>query len=143
MLTDEERKQLQQEGWFMASDGWRKPIIKVVAKQATCSEKIAAEEEAQQRGCRGERRRRERRREQLLKVEYARGWTMEQALERIAKKRERRSKQMDVLDTLDACENNMVVKKDACVKENNMALKKNSKKKMDVAKEENGEMLIK
>ena len=79
----------------MASDGWRK--IRVVAKQA--SEKVAAEEEAQQQGCRGERRRRERRREQLLKVEYARGWTMEQALERIAKKRERRSKQMDVLDT--------------------------------------------
>ena len=38
---------------------------------------------------------------------------------------------------------NMVVKKDACVKENNMVVRKNSKKKMDVAKEENGERLIK
>ena len=125
----------------MASDGWRK--IRVVAKQA--SEKVAAEEEAQQQGCRGERRRRERSREQLLQDEYARGWTMEQALERIAKKRERRSKQMDVLDTLDdgEKENNMVVKKDACVKENNMVVRKNSKKKMDVAKEENGERLFK
>ena len=43
MLTDEERKRLQ-EGWFMASDGWRTPIVKI-AKQA--SEKVAAEEEAQ------------------------------------------------------------------------------------------------
>ena len=40
-------------------------------------------------------------------------------------------------------ENNMVVKEDACVKSNNMVVKKNSKKKMDVAKEENGERLIK
>ena len=39
--------------------------------------------------------------------------------------------------------NNMVVKKDVCVKENNMVVKKNSKKKMDVAKEENGERLVK
>ena len=72
---------------------------------------------------------------------------MEQALERIriATKRERRSKPMDVLDTLDACdkENNMEVKKDACVKENNMVVRKTSKNKMDVAKEVNGEMLIK
>ena len=66
---------------------------------------------------------------------------MEQALERMAKahERERRrkkmkeeSKPMDVLDILDAC-----------VKENNMLVRKNSKKKMDVAKEENGERLIK
>ena len=40
-------------------------------------------------------------------------------------------------------ENNMVVKKDACVKSNNMVVRKNSKKKADVAKEENGERLIK
>ena len=38
---------------------------------------------------------------------------------------------------------NMLVKKDAWVKENNMVVRKNSKKKMDVAKEENGERLIK
>ena len=48
-------------------------------------------------------------------------------------------------DEDEKCEkgNNMVVKKDACVKENNMVVRKNSKKKMDVAKEENGERLIK
>ena len=37
----------------------------------------------------------------------------------------------------------MVVKKDACVKEKNMVVRKNSKNKMDVAREENGERLIK
>ena len=48
-------------------------------------------------------------------------------------------------DEDEKCEkgNNMVVKKDACVKENNMVVRKNSKKKMDVAKEENGERFIK
>ena len=40
-------------------------------------------------------------------------------------------------------ENNMLVKEDACVKSNNMVVRKNSKKKADVAKEENGERLIK
>ena len=61
--------------------------------------------------------------------------TMEQALERIearAQERERRSKPMDVLDI-----------SDGYVKENNMVVMKNSKKKMDVTKEENGERLIK
>ena len=56
-------------------------------------------------------------------------------LERIeakAQEQERRRKPMDVLDTLDAR-----------VKENNMVFRKNSKHKMDVAKEENGERLIK
>ena len=48
-------------------------------------------------------------------------------------------------DEDEKCEkgNNMVVKKDACVKENNMVVRKHSKKKMDVAKEENGERFIK
>ena len=40
-------------------------------------------------------------------------------------------------------ENNMVVKKDACVKSHNMIVRKNSKKKADVATEESGERLIK
>ena len=42
-------------------------------------------------------------------------------------------------------EHNMVVKKDASVKSDNMVhvVRKNSKKKADVAKEENGERLIK
>ena len=66
---------------------------------------------------------------------------MEQALERMAQAQERgrrrqkmkeESKQMDVLGTLDVC-----------VNENNMVVRKNSKKKMDVAKEDNGERLIK
>ena len=38
---------------------------------------------------------------------------------------------------------NMLFKKDAWVRENNMVVRKNSKKKADVAKEENGERLIK
>ena len=37
----------------------------------------------------------------------------------------------------------MLFKKDAWVRENNMVVRKNSKKKADVAKEENGERLIK
>ena len=40
-------------------------------------------------------------------------------------------------------ENNMVVKKDACVKSNNMVVRKSLETKADVAKEENGERLIK
>ena len=68
--------------------------------------KIAAEEEARQRGCKGERR-------------------MEES-------RRRRRKPMDVLNVFDVC-----------VKETNLVVRKNSKKKADVAKEENGERLIK
>ena len=61
--------------------------------------------------------------------------TMEHALDRIearAQEREWRSKPMDVLYILDAR-----------VKESSMVVMKNSKNKMDVAKEENGERLIK
>ena len=47
-------------------------------------------------------------------------------------RRRRRRKPMDVLNVVDVC-----------VKGKNMVVKKNSKKKMDVAKEENGERLIK
>ena len=66
-------------------------------------------------------------------------WTREQSLELLteqiearAQEQERRRKPMDVLNVLDVC-----------VKEKNMVVKKNPKKKMDVAKEENGERLIK
>ena len=129
---------------------------------------VAAAEKARQRGCREERRRAERRRKQIAKDRQAilaarqrdreakierdrfhdgaqmvyRGAgfvTMQQAMEQAearaeknAQDQERRRLPMDVLDVVDVS-----------VKGNNMVVKKNSKKKTDVAKEENGERLIK
>ena len=68
-------------------------------------------------------------------MNYGAEWTMEQAMERReaeAQEQERISKPVDVCREWKAY-----------VKENNMVVKKNSKKKMDVAKEENRERLIK
>jgi hypothetical protein len=111
-------------------------------------DKMVAEEEARQRGCRKERRRQERRRQAAQEQERRRQAAQEllEARRRdrakilelpwsyfgATQEQERRRKPMDVLNVLDVS-----------VKENNMVVKKNSKKTMDKAKEENGERLIK
>ena len=91
---------------------------------------VAAEEEARQRRYRRERSRQERRRQEAQKLLEARRRDRAKSLELLTQEQERRRKPMDVLNVLDVC-----------VKEKNMVVKKNSKKTMDVAKEENGERL--
>ena len=122
-------------------------ITKVVAEQKARN-MVAAEEEARQRGCRKERCRQERRRQAAQEQERRRQAAQErlEASRRdrakilelpwsylgATQEQERRRKPMDVLNVLDVS-----------AKENNMVVKKHSKKTMDKAKEENGERMIK
>ena len=108
-------------------------ITKVVAEQKA-RDMEAAEEEARQRGGRTDA-------QSCYDAAIAMGWSAAQARAArsmvVAARGEievarRRRKPMDVLSVVDVC-----------VKGKNMVVKKNSKKKTDVAKGENGERLIK
>ena len=133
---------------------------------------VAAAEKARQRGCREERRRAERRRKQIVKDRQAilaarqrdreakierdrfhdgaqmvyRGAgfvTMQQAMEQAEARAEKNAQDQErrrlPMEWLSNPSWGLV----DCVKEKSMVVKNNSKKKMDVAKEENGERLIK
>ena len=137
----------------MEEPAWFTKACERFAKTGSCREDAAEEDsvgwevtqnrrkrEARRRKLQEEKWRKDRmearRRDRLRsRVGYGAELTMEQAMERRvaeAQEQERRSTQID------ACREWKVYGK-----ENNMVVKKNSKKKTEVAKEENGERLIK